>query len=73
MIKMEYLMKEGTEVAEGSNVVECEKCHRKFIVPAGANLMAGTVCEECAAASNAEAAADMKNEQPAELKAALGN
>lgn len=73
MIKMEYLMEDGKEAATGTSVVECEKCHRKFAVPAGANLIAGKVCEECASKEAAEAAVEMKNDQPAELKAALGN
>ena len=77
MIKMEYLLEEGKEAPEGTTVIECEKCHRKFAVPTGANLMAGNVCEECGAAADKEnaatAAAEMKNDQPAELKTAVGN
>lgn len=72
MIKMEYLLEDGKEAAEGTTVIECEKCHRKFAVPAGANLIAGKVCEECASKEAAEAAVEMKAEKPAELKAALG-
>lgn len=72
MIKMEYLMEDGKEAVEGTTVIECEKCHRKFAIPAGANLIAGNICAECISKESAEAAVDMKNNQPAELKAALG-
>lgn len=76
MIKMEYLINDDQETPEGTKVVTCEKCHRKFAVPVEASLMAGTICEECAPAADKEAAAqtaiDLKNDQTTELKAALG-
>ena len=53
-------------------MVECEKCHRKFAVPIGSNLMSGNVCEECAKMESAEAAADLKANPSDEVKAALG-
>jgi DNA replicative helicase MCM subunit Mcm2 (Cdc46/Mcm family) len=73
MIKMEYLLENGKEAVEGTTVIECKKCHRKFAVPVGeSNLIVGKVCEECASKEAAEAAVEMKVEKPAELKAALG-
>lgn len=72
MIKMEYLLEDGKEAVEGTTVIECEKCHRKFAVPGEVNLIAGKICEECASKESIEAAVEMKVEKPAELKAALG-
>lgn len=69
MIEMKYLLGEGQEAAEGTVTVECEKCKRKFAIPAGANLMAGAVCEECA---TADAANELKEEKSDDLKAAQG-
>ncbi len=70
MYDMKYLIKEGEEAPEGSRVVECKVCKRKFALPAGVGLMdTSETCDECAAAA---AAAELKSDTPPELAKALG-
>ena len=72
MLLMKYLM-EGETAPEGTTVMECEVCKRKFALPAGSDLIAGKICEECnAKIQKAESAADLKSDKSDELKKALG-
>ena len=71
MIKMQFLINDKP-APEGTEVMVCDTCKRRFAVPYGANLMIGPKrCEECVAAL-LKAKQDNKNDSPAELKKALG-
>lgn len=79
MLPEKYLLKDETNVPEGTVVTTCKYCNRKFAVPADEVKLMDNVCESCKDVADKEAAeqaaADMKSDdKTADEKAkALGN
>ena len=76
MILEKYLLQEGTIEPEGTKVIECEMCSRKFAVPIEeARTLVEHMCETCkakmdAAATEADMVSNSKTED--EKQKALG-
>lgn len=78
MLESKYLLEEGKEAPDGTEVLECTQCKSKFAVPTEmAKEIKDKICEGCSEAMKkveaAASAAAMKTSDAADtIKAALG-
>lgn len=83
LIPSKYELEEGKDAPEGTVVMKCSKCQKRFAIPSTEaakdfSLMQTLTCEACGEAADkaaiAAGVADMKGKEAEEtVKTALGN
>lgn len=75
IIPTKCLIEDNAAAPEGTVIIECKKCGRKFAIPTTTNPtvnQADACCEDCIAAENINTMKNDNSEANATINAALG-